>query len=269
MMNKHRPLSIALPMMLTLLLQSACGAGGSQAAVAGNVSVDLNARYEHGSASRDGIGKFYLDREISQVMGHLGASWLERPAREQEERTDLLIENLPLHEDSIVADIGAGTGYFSFPIARELPAGKVIAVDIQQEMLDIIEARQVRGAPSNVETLLGAEGDTRLPEAAVDLILIVDAYHEFSEPYDMGLSMARALKPGGELILIEYRAEDRSVPIKPLHKMSEQQAIREMAEVGLEWVRTEDFLPQQHFLVFRRPEQRRMREPAQERKGHE
>ena len=254
MKKNHRSPYITLPILLTLLMQSACGAGENQFEVPGDASADSNARYEYGSASRDGIGKFYLDREISQVMGHLGASWLERPAREQEERTDLLIENLPLREDSIVADIGAGTGYFSFPIARQLSTGKVIAVDIQQEMLDIIEARQARGAPSNVETLLGAEDDTRLPEAGVDLILIVDAYHEFSEPYAMGLSMARALKPGGQLILIEYRAEDRSVPIKPLHKMSEQQAIGEMSEVGLEWVRTDDFLPQQHFLVFRRPD---------------
>ena len=254
MKKRHHSLSVALSLMLTLVLQSACSVRGNQLADAGDATADANARYVYGRASRDGIGKFYLDREISHVMGHLGASWLERPAREQEERTDLLIENLPLRKDSIVADIGAGTGYFSFPIARQLSSGKVIAVDIQQEMLDIIEARQASGAPSNVETLLGTENDTRLPEASVDLILIVDAYHEFSEPYDMGLSIARALKPGGQLVLIEYRAEDRSVPIKPLHKMSEQQTIREMSEVGLEWVRTDDFLPQQHFLVFRRPD---------------
>lgn len=250
-MTKRYP-SPARAILLTvaLLVQGACGAGGNRDAVA----ADADARYQFGRASRDGIGKFYLGREISHVMGHLGASWLERPAREQEERTDLLIENLPLEADSVVADIGAGTGYFSFPIARRVPDGKVIAVDIQQEMLDIIKSRQADGAASNVETILGTENDIRLPDESVDLILIVDAYHEFSEPYDMGTSMARALKPGGRLVLIEYRAEDRSVPIKPLHKMTEEQAIREMAEVGLEWVRTDDVLPQQHFLVFRRPE---------------
>ena len=209
--------------------------------------------YRVGPASRDGIGKFYMGREISHVMGHLGAGWLERPAREREERTDLLIESLPIAADSIVADIGAGTGYFSFPLAARAPDGKVLAVDIQTEMLDIIEARKAQGAPANVETVLGTEQNPGLPENAVDLILIVDAYHEFSHPREMGLAMARSLKPGGRLVLIEYRGEDRTVPIKRLHKMTEKQAKLEMAAIGLEWVRTDDFLPQQHILVFRRP----------------
>ena len=160
---------------------------------------------------------------------------------------------MPLNEDSIVADIGAGTGYFSFRIAKRVPAGKVLAVDIQQEMLDIVEARKADGAAANVETVLGDERNPNLADSSVDVIFIVDAYHEFSYPYEMGTAMARALTPGGLLVLIEYRAEDRSVPIKRLHKMTEEQAIREMAAVGLEWIRTEDFLPQQHFLVFRRP----------------
>lgn len=200
--------------------------------------------------SRDGIGKVYMGREISHVMGHLGAGWLERPSREREERTDLLIQRLPLEPDDVVADIGAGTGYFAIPMARRVPQGKVLAVDIQQELLDIIEERQQNGAPSNIEPVLGTITDPDLPLSAVDLILLVDAYHEFSHPYEMGTAMAAALKPGGMLILIEYRAEDRTVPIKPLHKMSEAQAVAEMLEVGLEHVRTEDFLPQQHFMVF-------------------
>ena len=212
-----------------------------------------DAVYEERRPSRDGIGKIYMDREISHVMGHLGAGWLERPEREAEERTDLLVDNLPLNADDVVADIGAGTGFFSFPIARRVTDGRVLAVDIQQEMLDIIESRKASGSPANVDTILGTETDPRLPEAAVDLVLIVDAYHEFSYPREMGLAIARALKPGGRLVLIEYRGEDRKVPIKRLHKMTEAQARREMAAVGLEWERTEDFLPQQHFLVFRKP----------------
>lgn len=204
--------------------------------------------------SRDGIGKVYMGREISQVMGHLGAGWLERPEREREERTDLLIERLPLEPDDVVADIGAGTGYFSFPIAERVPEGRVLAVDIQPEMLAIVERRKAAGAPSNVEAVLGSETDPNLPAGGVDLVLIVDAYHEFSHPREMGEAIARALGPGGRLVLIEYRAEDRRVPIKRLHKMSERQAKREMAAVGLVWERTEDFLPQQHFLVFRQPD---------------
>jgi SAM-dependent methyltransferase len=215
---------------------------------------DASGRYSEKAPSRDGIGKVYMGREISHVMGHLAAGWLERPDRQGEERTDLLIERLPLSPDDVVADVGAGTGYFSVPIAQRVPGGRVLAVDIQQEMLDIIERRKREGAPPNIETVLGTIRDPNLPSNGVDLILIVDAYHEFSHPYEMGVSMVDALRPGGQLILIEYRAEDPSVPIKPLHKMSEEQAIAEMRAVGLRHVRTEDFLPQQHFLVFEKPE---------------
>lgn len=237
---------------LCALAMSGCNAahsGGESASSPGEQSGE----YQRVRPSRDGIGKVYLGREISHVMGHLGAAWLERPTRIQEERTDLLIEALPLSSSAVVADIGAGTGYFSFPIAARVPGGRVLAVDIQQEMLDIIEARIADGAPANVETVLGTKSDTRLPEGQVDLILIVDAYHEFSDPLAMGRSMARALKPGGRLVLIEYRKEDPGVPIKPLHKMSEAQARREMAAIGLEFERNDDFLPQQHFLVFVKP----------------
>jgi SAM-dependent methyltransferase len=209
--------------------------------------------YETVRPSRDGIGKVYMGREISHVMGHLGAAWLERPEREREERTDLLLQNLPLDADDVVADIGAGTGYFSFPMATRVPAGKVLAVDIQQEMLDIIEQRKTEGGIDNVETILGTETDPQLPAGAIDLVLIVDAYHEFSHPREMGEAIANALKPGGRLVLIEYRGEDPGVPIKVLHKMTEAQTKKEMNAAGLEWERTADFLPQQHFLVFRKP----------------
>lgn len=241
----------AISLSLTLACSPIACTNAEQPAAASGDPV-----YTSGRASRDGTGKLYMGREISQVMGHRGAAWLERPGREREERTDLLIASLSLQTNSVVADIGAGTGYFSFPIAERVPEGKVLAVDIQQEMLDIVEARKTRGAAANVDTILGTEQDPRLPEESVDLILIVDAYHEFSHPYEMGSAMATALKPGGRLVLIEYRGEDRSVPIKPLHKMTEEQTRREMAAVGLRWVRTEDFLPQQHFLVFERPADR-------------
>ena len=209
--------------------------------------------YEYQTASRDGIGKVYEGREISHVMGHLGAGWLERPTRMREERTDLLIRRLPLAQDSIVADIGAGTGYFTFPVARRVPQGRVYAVDIQPEMLAIIEAQKTELGVTNIEPVLGRIDHPGLDDSSVDLIFIVDAYHEFSHPREMGEALAGALKPGGRLVLIEYRAEDPSVPIKPLHKMSEVQARREMTAIGLEWEITHDFLPQQHFLVFRKP----------------
>lgn len=210
--------------------------------------------YEYKKASRDGIGKYYMGREISHVMGHRGASWLERPQRDREEQTSRLVENLPLESDDIVADIGAGTGYFSFRIAERVQKGKVLAVDIQQEMLDIIQGRIAEGFPTNVEPVLGTERDPGLSPESIDLILLVDAYHEFSWPREMGEAMARALKPGGRLVLVEYRGEDPSIPIKRLHKMTQRQSRREMQAVGLEWESTGSFLPQQHFMIFRRPE---------------
>lgn len=206
--------------------------------------------YETTTPSRDGIGKVYMGREISRVMGHLGAGWLERDSREREERTDLFIARLPLERDDVVADIGAGTGYFSFPVAERVPGGRVLAVDIQPEMLAIIERRRAELGVDNVEPVLGSVADPNLPDGAVDLIFIVDAYHEFSHPREMALAMYEALVPGGTLVLVEYRGEDPTVPIKPLHKMTEAQARRELEAAGFSWRRTEDYLPQQHVLIF-------------------
>ena len=206
--------------------------------------------YDSKRPSRDGTGKVYLGREISQVMGHLGAGWLERPAREQEERTDLLIANLPVDQSSVIADVGAGTGYFTFRLAGRVK--QIYAVDIQQEMLDIMDQRSQESRLTNVVTVKGSETDPGLAEDSVDLIFIVDAYHEFSHPYEMGKAMVSALKPGGTLVLIEYRAEDRRVPIKRLHKMSEKQVVREMARIGLSLNVNLRVLPQQHFMIFER-----------------
>ena len=231
-----------------MYLSLACGACGLRA------DADLESSYYTiGPPNRDGIGKFYMGREISHVMGHLGAGWLERPERERQERTDLLIAGLSLSEDFVVADIGAGTGYFTFPVAQRVPEGKVIAVDIQPEMLARIEQRKALEDVANVETVLGEADDPKLPESEIDLAFIVDAYHEFSFPREMGERLRESLRPGGQLVLVEYRAEDPRVPIKRLHKMSEAQVKQEMAAIGLEWVRTEGYLPQQHVLIFQKP----------------
>jgi len=208
--------------------------------------------YTFSTASRDGTGKFFMGREISHVMGHLGAGWLERDSRVREERTDLLIEKLPLNKTSVVVDLGAGTGYFSVPMARRAIDGKVLAVDLQPEMLEMIEARKVDEGLTNIQTVLASETDPNLPESSVDLVLIVDAYHEFAYPLEVMQQVAASLTPDGLLYLIEYRGEDPSVPIKPLHKMTEAQAKKEMNAAGLTWVRTLDFLPLQHALVFKR-----------------
>lgn len=213
-----------------------------------------NSHYTTGLPSRDGKGKFYTGREISHVMGHLGAGWLERPERERQERTDLLTAGLILSDDFVVADIGADTGFFTFPIAQRVSQGKVSAVDIQPEMLARIARRKTLEKVVNVETVLGEQDDPKLPKNQIDLAFIVDAYHEFSFPREMGERLKESLRPGGQLVLVEYRAEDPRVPIKRLHKMSEVQVKQEMAAIGLDWVRTDSYLPQQHVLAFQRPE---------------
>ena len=230
----------------TLLLTLALSASGV-------ASAQEAQHYRYTKPNRDGIGKIYMGRQISHVMGHLGAGWLERSDRVKQERTDLLIERLPLEPGFNVADIGAGTGYFSFPVAQRVPEGRVYAVDIQPEMLTYIQERQEASGIANVVPTLGKIDDPNLPDNGIDLAFIVDAYHEFSHPREMGEALFKALKPGGMLVLIEYRAEDRRVPIKRLHKMSEAQAKKEMAALGLEWVKTEDYLPQQHVILFRKP----------------
>jgi ubiquinone/menaquinone biosynthesis C-methylase UbiE len=200
----------------------------------------------------NGIGKFYMGREIAHVMGHSAATWLERPEREEEENPRKLIELLALKEGEVVADIGAGSGYYTFRMAKLVgPKGKVLAVDIQQEMLDIIKARAKKDGIENVEPVLGAEADPKLKPESVDTILLVDVYHEFSHPYEMTEKMVQALKPGGRIVFVEFRLEDEKVPIKLVHKMSERQVIKEMAEFkDLKHASTSDKLPWQHVITF-------------------
>ena len=191
-----------------------------------------------------------MGREISFVMDHRCFSWLDRPERAVEEQQDRVGDGMALAPDAVVADIGAGSGYFTFRLARAVPDGRVLAVDVQPGMLDVLERRRAQAGLDNVTPVLGTESDPNLPEASVDAILLVDAYHEFSHPLEMARAMTRALRPGGRLFLVEYRAEDPEVPILPLHKMTEAQARREMEAVGLTFVKNDTFLPTQHFLVF-------------------
>lgn len=212
------------------------------------------AAYESlGYASDDGIGKRYLGREIANVIGHRGAYWLERSSRALEERPDLLIQALDLKPGMVVADIGAGTGYFSAPMARRVTEGKVYAVDIQPEMLALMERYKAESGLENVELVLSSESDPKLPESVLDLALMVDAYHEFEYPYEMMQGLVAALKPGGIAVLAEYRGEDRFSTIKPHHKMTQRQSKKEMAAVGLTWVKTDESLPEQHLMFFQKP----------------
>jgi precorrin-6B methylase 2 len=221
-------------------------AAGQSAAAPGKAPV-YETRAVH---DPDGIGRFYLGREIAQVMGYQGAGWLERPERIAEEKPDQVVEQMMLKPTDVVADVGAGTGYFSFRIAPVVKQGKVFAVDLQPEMLSIIGDRIKQRNVSNIVRIHSTETDALLPEGSVDVVLMVDVYHEFAYPYEMMQSVVKALKPGGRVVQIEYRANDPTVPIKRLHTMTVEQCRREMAAVGLRWKETKNFLPQQHFIVF-------------------
>ena len=221
----------------------------------GAPTADAGPRYEtRAEHDPNGIGKFYMGREIAHVMGHQAAGWLERPDRETEERTDLLVEAMQLKPKEVVADIGAGSGYFCWRMAKLVgPEGRILAVDIQQEMLDLLQRNMAKRQITNVDSVLGTTDDPKLPPASVDTILMVDVYHEFDQPYEMLRTMHKALKPGGRIVLVEFRAEDPAVNIKRVHKMSQDQAKKEFAAVqGLDWERTIDVLPQQHILIFRK-----------------
>jgi SAM-dependent methyltransferase len=200
--------------------------------------------------SPDGIGKYYMGREIAKVMGHTGAGWLERPSRELEEQPSKIVSALDLKPDDVVADIGAGSGYMSFRIAPLLTQGKVLAVDIQPEMLDIIEFFKQEKHITNVEPVLATLKNPNLPRASIDLVLMVDAYHEFEYPQEVMQGIVNALKPGGRVVLVEYRGENPLIMIKRLHKMTQKQVRKEMQTVGLVWRETKNLLPQQHLMVF-------------------
>ncbi len=209
--------------------------------------------YTRGAPSADGIGKRYMGREIAHVMGWQGAAWLEREEREKEERTDLLLKALDLKPGMVVADIGAGTGYLSRRMARAVgPSGKVLAVDVQPEMVAMLRTAAQQEGLRNIAPSLGTEADVKLAPASVDLAILVDVYHELSLPYEVLASVVKALKPGGQIAFVEYRAEDAAVPIKPLHKMSEAQVRREAEVHPLAWVKTVETLPWQHVVVFRK-----------------
>lgn len=219
---------------------------------AANLSADLPAdgSYGYKSPSSDGIGKLYYGREIANVMGYQGANWLARPSRTTEERSDMAVDALMLKRDDVVADIGAGLGYISFQLADWVKDGKVVAVDVQPEMLALLEAERDQYGIQNIETVLSSEDDPHLAAESIDMAVMFDAYHEFAYPEEMMAAIVSALKPGGQVVLAEYRAENPLVLIKQHHKMSQKQVKKELTAAGLKWVKTDDRLPQQHLMFF-------------------
>jgi len=235
-----KKLTILLFLFATFLQSNEC--------IAQNSIVENKYIFKEGDFN--GIGKWYMGREIAYVMGYQGIGWLERSEREKEENVSKLIKNMRIKSNDVIADIGAGSGYHTFRMASLAPNGLVYAVDIQTEMLMAIENKKTFSEISNVETILGTEKSVQLPKNSVDKILMVDVYHEFSFPLEMIFSMKNALKSNGELFLIEYRAEDPLVPIKRIHKMSQKQAVKEMEAAGFKLRKNIENLPWQHCMVF-------------------
>jgi ubiquinone/menaquinone biosynthesis C-methylase UbiE len=199
----------------------------------------------------NGTGKFYMGREIAQVMGPGGIEWLDRREREEEEHPAEVLDALDLRPGEVVADLGAGSGYFTFRIAPRVgETGKVIAVEIQEAMLNTLRTRAATMKATNVEVVQGSEIDPHLPASGVDLVLLVDVYHELAYPFEVMTKVREALKPGGRVVFVEYREEDVAVRIKEVHKMSVKQLDKEMNAIGLVRVRTVETLPLQHIVIF-------------------
>jgi len=211
-------------------------------------------RYTVKPGDPNGIKKWYMGRQIAHVMSHFGIDWLERQEREMEENTSQLLKNLAVKPGMVIADIGAGSGYHSTLLSKMVGNGKVYAVDVEPEMIAFLKDRIKREGKKNILPVLSTEKNVALPANSVDQMLLVDVYHEFSFPYEMALSMLEALKPGGKLVLVEFRAEDPNVPIKTIHKMSERQAVKEFKAAGFTFEKNISNLPWQHCLIFRKPE---------------
>jgi SAM-dependent methyltransferase len=248
----HNPPLLLLSALLTVMVTLFALRDEPAAAAESPESVPA-AVYREGEPSADGIGKWFHGREIARIMGHPGIGWLEREEREREEAPGKVISALELAPGSTIADVGAGSGYYTFRIAQAYPETRVVAVDVQPEMIAFLEKRAAEAELKNVATNLGKADDLDLPEGSLDAALLVDAYHEFSHPAEMLASLRRALKPGGRVYLIEYRGEDDRVPIKPLHKMTEAQARLEWESAGFTFHSIRRHLPWQHFMVFQRP----------------
>lgn len=208
--------------------------------------------YTYHAPSSGGTGKFYMGREIALVMGSSNYSWLDRNSRPQEENTQLAIDKIQIAPTGVIADIGAGTGYYTFKLAPKIPKGKVYAVEIQEQMIDILKSRIKKLQINNVEVIKGGIKSPNLPDKSVDLAIMVDVYHEFEYPVEMLQSIKKALKNDGKILLIEYKGEDREVAIRPLHKTTVAQLSKELGANGFKLDYNGQFMPIQHFLLFKK-----------------
>ncbi|MCX2574562.1 class I SAM-dependent methyltransferase [Pedobacter sandarakinus] len=229
-------LKLIIPLCFVMTMHSACAQDKSS--------------YTHKRPSANGTGKIYMGREIAQVMSFEGVEWLERNSRTEEENTSLALASLPLKPNSVVADIGAGSGFYTFRVAEKIPKGSVYAVEIQDDAIAYLKKKAAADGLSNVTVIKGTEKAPNLPDNSIDLAFMVDVYHELQHPQAYLAALRKALKPKGQILLLEYKEEDPTVAIKPEHKMSVRQAKKELAANGFKLVKNGAFLPLQHFLLF-------------------
>ena len=241
-----------LAVLVAALTTAACGRAAPkpsdevrQAAAPGDGGTSSTPPPSAPAVADDGT---YQGRPIAQTCSYLGADWLDRPERADREQPDRVLDALHLDPHATVADVGAGTGYFSLRLARRV--ARVLATDLQPEMLALLAANARRDHLTNIETIRGGEHDAGLPAGCCDLVLLVDVYHELSDPPSVMAGIKRALAPHGRLVLVEYRGEDPAVPIKPEHKMTLAQLRRELAALGFDFVESLEFLPEQHVAIF-------------------
>jgi precorrin-6B methylase 2 len=238
--------------LVSVFVLCVCAVANAQPVATAPASAEAQ-RYARVRPSADGIGKLYMGREIAGVMGWQGAAWLEREEREKEERGDLLLRELGLKPGMNVADVGAGTGYYARRMAPLIgPSGVVYAVDVQPEMIQLLNTLTKKVGITNIKPVLSSVSDVKLAAETIDLAIMVDVYHELEYPYEVMETIMRALKPGGRVVFVEYRAEDRNVPIKEAHKMSEAQVKKEAAAHALVYERTATTLPWQHVVIFKK-----------------
>ena len=223
----------------------------------------LEARPQAAKQARRDAPGFYMGRRIADVMSFAGADWLIRDTREQEEQPEQMLDALKIPEGATVADVGAGVGYTSLRLAKRVgPKGKVYATDLQPEMIAMLKENAIQAGATNVKPLLCTTKETKLPDGQIDIIVMVDVYHECPDPALTLRGMRKALKPGGRLVLVEFREEDPEVPINPEHKMSLKQARREVEPQGFTFQQSFEFLPWQHVIVFEKPAEEKARASA-------
>jgi len=249
----NRPVSAnSAPYLIALLLSFCLGVCNSCQAQQEQV---ITSGYSTKEPSSGGTGKVYMGREIAAIMTSTGGAWLDRDTRLEEENSLLAIENMPLRPNSVVADIGAGTGFYTFRVAPKVPQGKVYAVEVQDRFVSLLKERQQKLGIANVEVVKGGNQTLNIPDNSLDLAFMVDVYHELEYPQEMLQAIRKALKPGGKLLLLEYKAEDPDVSIRELHKMTAEQVKKELTANGFRLSRQENFLPIQHFLLFEKAEE--------------